>query len=359
MRTKITESSFIGQKIFVGLDAHKKDFKVSIMAGDVFYKTFTSSPEAQAVVNYLHKNFPGAEYCSAYEAGFSGFWLHKQLTSLNVKNIVVNPADIPTTDKERKQKEDKRDSLKIARQLQAGQLKPIYVPADKTLQDRALIRTRDAIVKEVRRAKQRIKSFLYFFGIHFPEEFDDRNKHWSNNFIKWLESISFENESAKQALQAHIQVLKHSRQILLQISRQIRTLSKTNAYKETVELIVSVPGYGLLTAMRFLTELETISRFKNLKHLHAFVGLVPSTDSSSEREKVRGVTPRANPFLRSALIESTWVAIRNDPALMSKYLSYRKRMDENLAIIRVAKILLNRVIHVLRKKEKYEKNIVK
>lgn len=359
MRTKITESSFSGQKIFVGLDTHKRDFKVSIIAGDVFYKTFTSSPEAQVVVNYLHKNFPGAEYYSAYEAGFSGFWLHKQLTALNLKNIVVNPADIPTTDKERKQKEDKRDSLKIAKQLQSGQLKPIYVPADKTLQDRALIRTRDALVKEIRRVKQRIKSFLYFFGIHFPQEFDDRNKHWSNNFIKWLESISFENESGKQALQAHIQALKHTRQLLLQISRQIRTLSKTNAYKESVELIVSVPGYGLLTAMRFLTELETISRFKNLKHLHSFVGLVPSTDSSSDKEKVRGVTPRANPFLRSALIESTWVAIRNDPALMSKYLSYRKRMDKNLAIIRVAKILLNRVIYVLRKKEKYEKNIVK
>ena len=359
MHTKITETAFSGQKIFVGLDTHKKDFKVTVMVEDVFYKTFSAAPEAQKVVDYLHKNFPGGEYFTAYEASFSGFWLHRQLTALNVKNIVVNPADIPTTDKERRQKEDKRDSRKIAKELQVGQLKSIYIPTDKTLQERILIRTRESIVKEVRRTKQRIKSFLYFFGINFPQPFADQSKHWSNNFIKWLESISFEHESAKQALQIHIKTLLYHRQALLESNRKIRMLSGSETYKENVELLLSVPGYGVLTAMKILTELETITRFKNFNHLDSFMGLVPSTNSSSDTERVRGVTPRASSYLRSAIIESAWVAIRNDPALTSKYLFYRKRMDENLAIIRIAKILLHRTVHVLRKKEKYEKNIVK
>jgi len=359
MRTKITENAFAGQRIFVGLDTHKKDFKVTIMAEDVFCKTFSAPPSAQKLVDHLHENFPGAEYFSAYEAGFSGFWLHRQLTALKVKNIVVNPADIPTTDKERKQKEDKRDSRKIAKELQLGRLKSIYIPTDKTLQDRILIRTRDAVVKETRRTKQRIKSFLYFFGIHFPEQFTDRNKHWSNNFIKWLESISFEQESAKHALQIHVNTLQNHRQTLLQTNRQIRALSRSGMYKENVELLVSIPGYGVLTGMRILTELETIERFKSQNKIDSFLGLVPSTRSSSDTERVSGVTPRANPFLRSAIIESAWVAIRNDPALMSKYLHYRKRMDENKAIIRIAKTLLHRTVHLLRKKEKYEKNVAK
>lgn len=359
MHTKITQNAFSGQKIFVGLDTHKKDFKVTVIVEGVFYKTFSTDPEASKVVDYLHKNFPGGEYLSAYEAGFSGFWLHRQLTSLNVKNIVVNPADIPTTDKERRQKEDKRDSRKIAKELQSGHLKAIFIPMDKTLQERTLIRTRDTIVKEVRRTKQRIKSFLYFFGINFPKVFADQNKHWSNNFIKWLESIPFEHESAKQALDIHIKTLQYHRQTLLGANRQIKTLARSEAYNENVALLMSIPGYGLLTAMRILTELETITRFKNLNHLDSFVGLVPSTDSSSDTERVRGVTPRASSHLRSAIIESAWVAIRNDPALMMKYLGYTKRMDENLAIIRIAKILLHRTVHVLRKKERYEKNIVR
>ena len=45
--------------------------------------------------------------------------LNRELTKLGINNMVVNPADIPTTDKDRKQKEDARDSRKIAEQLAA------------------------------------------------------------------------------------------------------------------------------------------------------------------------------------------------------------------------------------------------
>jgi transposase len=359
MRTKITETAFDGQKIFVGLDVHKKDFKVSVMVGGMFYKTFTSPADGRKVVNYLHDNFPGAEYYSAYEAGFSGYGLHKQLTMGKVKNIVVNPADIPTTDKERKQKEDKRDSLKIARDLQANQLRGIFIPKEKTLHDRALVRGREAIVKDIRRAKQRIKSLLYFFGVPYPEKFASENTHWSKNFIKWLGSVEFENESARQALGNYITTFSQQRQLLLQATKQIRGLSKSDIYKERVELMVSAPGIGMLTAMKLLTELETFDRFKNFESLCSYVGLVPSTSSSSDTERVRGITPRHCAPLRSALIESAWVAIRNDPALTARYVGCRKRMDENKAIVRIAKALLNRVVHILRKKEKYEKGVVK
>jgi len=74
------------------------------MVGDVSYKTFTQDPQPQILRNYLEKNFPNANYYSAYEASFSGFNNHRELLNLGIKNIVVNPADIPTTDKERKQK---------------------------------------------------------------------------------------------------------------------------------------------------------------------------------------------------------------------------------------------------------------
>lgn len=90
MHTQVTKDAFSGQKIFVGLDVHKKDFKVSVMAGAVLYKTFSSPPDGQKVLSFLQHNFPGAEYYSAYEAGFSGFWLHKQLMELGVNSIVVN-----------------------------------------------------------------------------------------------------------------------------------------------------------------------------------------------------------------------------------------------------------------------------
>jgi len=102
------------------------------------------------------------------------------------KSIVVNPADIPTTDKERVNKEDKRDSRKIARSLSSGNLVPIYIPSIKNQRDRSLLRTRAMLVKDSTRYKNRIKSFLCFYGISIDDAFKNPESHWSNRFMEWL-----------------------------------------------------------------------------------------------------------------------------------------------------------------------------
>jgi len=58
--------------------------------------------------------------------------------------------------------------------------------------------------------------------------------------------------------------------------------------------------------------------------------------------------------LRAAIIESSWVAIRNDPSLMRSYRLYLTRMDSNKAIIKIAKKLLSRMQFVLANKKPYE-----
>lgn len=101
--SQIKELDFTGQTIYVGIDVHRKDWKVCILLEELVYKQFTQPPEPLVLSKYLKKHFPGATYKSAYEAGFCGFWIHDELTSLGIENIVVNPADVPTTDKEKKQ----------------------------------------------------------------------------------------------------------------------------------------------------------------------------------------------------------------------------------------------------------------
>ncbi|GHS94659.1 hypothetical protein FACS1894207_3260 [Bacteroidia bacterium] len=132
------------------------------MSEHLEHKTFSQKPEVGDLANYLKQNFPGANYYSAYEAGFSGFWAHRDLEKLQIHNIVVNAADIPTTQKEKAQKTDKRDSRKIARSLRAGELEAIYVPGEKAQADRTLIRTRTSVRKDLAREKNRVKSLLNF-----------------------------------------------------------------------------------------------------------------------------------------------------------------------------------------------------
>ena len=353
MEAQVKKIDFTDQDIYVGFDAHLNSWKVTVMAEDIVYKTFTQPPRPEVLYNYLKNNFPGGTYHSAYEAGFCGYWIHDKLVSFGIKSIVVNPADIPTTDKERVQKEDKRDSRKIARSLSSGNLTPIYIPSIKTQRDRSLLRTRTMLVKDLARYKNRIKSFLYFYGISIDDSFKNPQSHWSNRFMSWLESIDMGEESGKEALLVLISECKNLRSSIFNITKQVRQLSQTVTYKELVVLLRSVPGIGLLTAMIILTELETINRFRNIDKMCGYIGLVPSTKSSGEKEITGDITPRGHNVLRTAIIESSWTAIRNDPALMKSYLSYIKRMDSNKAIIKIAKKLLSRVRFVLTNNKPY------
>ena len=353
METQSNKIDFSNQNIYVGFDVHLKSWKVTILTEKVAVKTFSQDPKPEILYQYLKRNFPGGIYHSAYEAGFCGYWIHNKLLSLGVNSIVVNPADIPTTNKERVQKEDKRDSRKIARSLRNGDLKPIYVPGLRALEDRSLLRVRSTMVKDLTRFKNRIKSFLYFHGIDFPESFSKPQSHWSKRFINWLKSIELTEESGKITLSSLIHQSKNLRATILDLTKQIQKLSCTETYHDEVILLRSLPGIGILTAMIILTELETILRFSNLDKLCCYIGLVPSTKSSGEDEKTGDITSRGHSVLRNAIIESSWTAIRHDPVLLQSYLDYCKRMDPNKAIVRIAKKLLSRIKFVLKNKQPY------
>jgi hypothetical protein len=196
MKTTSRALDYSRQNIYIGLDTHLKSWKTTIRVGDTFFKTFSQDPNAVILSKYLEKNFPGANYFSAYEASFSGFKAHRELTKLGIQNIVVNPADIPTTDKDRKQKEDSRDSRKIAEHLSSSTLQGIYVPSIENEGDRSLLRFRRVLTKEIGRNKNRVKSFLYYHGINIPLEFSNKT-YWSKRFTVWLQDVILPTQSAR------------------------------------------------------------------------------------------------------------------------------------------------------------------
>ena len=358
MRTKHKTLDFCGQNIYIGFDVHLKSWKVTIMTDEVYHKTFSQPPDPETLYQYLKKNFPGGSYYSAYEAGFCGYWIHYKLLSLGINSIVVNPADIPTTNKEKIQKKDKRDSRKIARALRNGDLTPIYIPSLRTIEDRGLVRMRIMLVRDLARNKNRIKSFLHFHGIKLPEYFKHPRTHWTRRFINWLENINMDEHSANLTLSLLITECEKLRKTILSVTRSIRELSQSERYIDQEQLIRSVPGIGSITAMIFLTEIDDIYRFSNNDKLHSFVGIVPTTISSGDEEKIGDITPRGHYFMRSSIIESAWIAIRHDPALMKSYHDYCVRMEPNKAIIRIAKKLLNRISFVLKNMQPYEYSVV-
>jgi len=354
MKSKNTNLTFEGQKVYVGIDVHLATWKVTILLELLTHKTFSQDPDPITLVRYLERNFPGAEYYSAYEAGFCGFSVHRSLESLGIHNIVVNPADIPTTDKERKQKEDKRDSRKIARSLRNGELQAIHVPSRELEELRGLVRYRKTLVKEISRHKTRIKSFLHFNGIKVPGELVSASNHWSANFSNWLATLRLTTSYGHSVITGTLGTVTHLRAILLTTTRQLREIAKSGAFGQRVTYLRSIPGVGLVVSMTLLCELGDITRFKSLDHLCSYIGLVPTTNSSGDKNRTGSITPRSNKPLRGVLIESAWVATRNDPALALAYHNLCKRMRPNRAIVRIAKKLLNRIRFVLRNQTEYE-----
>jgi len=352
-----TKVDFTGQHVYVGLDVAKKSWKVSVLVGELFHKRFSQQPDCRTLANYLRRNFPGAQYHCVYEAGYCGFWIHDELRQLGIDCIVTNPADVPTTDKERHHKTDSVDAGKLARHLQSKDLRGIYVPNRSALEDRTLLRTRSRFVRKQTRCKHQIKALLHFYGYTAPDAAVER--YWSRAYIRWIETISFRESSGTYSLQALLKELFFLRQTILDVTKQIRHLSHQERYSRRAHLLCTIPGISIITAMTLLSELITIDRFTSLDALASYVGLVPGERSSGEDEYITGISPRRNAALRYMLIESAWVAQREDPALMMSFLELSHRMPKPQAIVRIARKLLNRIRYVLKNDHPYVKAVLR
>ena len=349
-----TQLDFSGQNIFVGVDVHKKSWKVCIRSEHMELRTFSQNPSAIELSHHLKTNYPSANYNIVYEAGFCGFNAYREFINEGINCIVVHPADVPTTDKEKQRKSDTVDCRKLGKTLSEGSLKAIFVPETEQQDDRGIIRFYQQMIKDQTRSKNRIKGFLHFQGIAIESD----EKHWSNNFIKWLKELSL-TPSARLNLDLLIQGYAQVRGMVLAATRQVRIMSRLERYQLKIGLIRTIPGVGEITALLFTTEIGDITRFKSFDQLCDYVGVVPNVKGSGEKESVQGLTHRGHHQLREKLIEASWRAVRLDPALTLAFNVYCKRMNKNKAIIKIARKLLNRIRFVMKNQIQYVTAVIK
>lgn len=345
--------------LYIGIDVHLKSWHVTICSKHIVLKSFSQPPTVEALMTHLENNYSNDyNFHSVYEAGFCGFWIHRDLVKLGVNNIVVNASDVPTTDKEKRQKRDKIDSLKLAKTLRSGILQGIYIPSIEEQGDRSLLRVRKQLVKDISRFKVRIKSHLRYKGIKIPQEYIGASGYWNKAFRKWLIDKQLLTNTGTQALVQQLESLQHLENQLNQINNSIKTLATTSRFKERMELVTSVPGIGILSGMVILTELGNIERFKRIDCLNSFAGFIPNVYSSGDKERVGSLTKRGNNYLRKVIIECSWWAVRKDPALTRYYETLCKRMKPSKAIIRIARKILSRIRYVLMNNTPYSLNLV-
>lgn len=346
--------SFSGQKIFVGIDVHKRKWSVATITESGFERVHTQNASAQELIDFLHRHYPDGDYVAVYEAGFTGFSTYYSLAEAGIECLVIHPADVPTTQYENVMKTDKVDCLKLAKSLRAGLLNGIYIRPKDSIDERGVVRIRRAIIKDLSRYKIRVKHLLMSNGVILPEQFDKRRGFcWSGAFIAWLKSDIKLLSSTRRSLDLLIAQVERMRLAQLQATRELRSLSRTEAYRENYDLICSVPGIGGIVAMTLLTEVHDISRFSNERQFASYLGLVPTSHSSGDKTIHGEMTFRGNKDLGPMMIEAAWIAIRNDIGLASSFSQYCRKMKSQQAIVRVARKLSNIIIAVLKNKRKY------
>jgi transposase len=343
--------TFSNQPLCVGLDVHKMRWQVAVVDDGFLLSNASIAAGFDHLMHHLHKRYPGVNSRFAYESGPFGYTLCRQLQQAGFECLVVNPADIPGTDKDRKNKRDHTDARRLADNLSDGRLRGVYIPSPSEAKHRSLIRFRKRLWGDLVRCKNRLKGELLFQGIIIPAQYD--NAHWSHNFLAWIQVVARQDEELGVTLLLMLEEVRALRQLLLKTEQALRDMMRSARYRDNANLLRSIPGIGPLTTMLILLEIGDTRRFASFDHLNSFVGLCPDSHQSGDTHRPQGLTGRRHNLLRSALIESSWQTIRQDPAMYQAYRQLCTRMKGQEAITRIARRLLRRVRAVLITQQPY------
>ena len=289
---------------YVGLDVHKDTIAVSIAdAGRSKARYYGTIKHTTAAVSSLLKQInPDGEVLElCYEAGPCGYGLYHQLCSSGHECQVVAPTLIPQRASD-KVKTDRRDSLRLAELLRAGELTPVWVPDAEQEAIRDLVRCRNDVTGLRKQSQQQLLAFLLRHSLRWT----GGKKNWTLGFWHWLEAIQMPSEHQQFTLKAYIDSVRYFKEQIQGIERQILAAKRGWSLEPIVDGLMAMRGVSLITAMGFVTELGDLSRFSKPTQLMAYLGLVPSEHTSGNSRQQGGITKSGNGQVRRLLIESGW-----------------------------------------------------
>lgn len=292
-------------EVFVGVDAAKLRHAVAVAEdgrqGEVRYlgEVGADTESVRRLAAKLEKRHGrGLHFC--YEAGPTGYGLHRQLTALGYRCTVVAPSLVPRKPGDRV-KTNRRDAQQLARLLRAGELRAVWVPDEAHEAVRDLIRARQAAVEDLRRRRQAISSMMLRQGRVFPGK-----KTWGAMHGHWLRSQRFEHPAQQFVLYELLLAARHAEERLARVDAAIAEAVPPWSLAPVVEALQALRGVNLVTAATIMAEVGDLCRFENPRQLMGCLGLVPAERSTGATVRRLGITKAGNGRVRQALVESAW-----------------------------------------------------
>lgn len=286
---------------FVALDDSKRKVVVAILRPGTNDAEQRELPKEPHLIRRLFQRLTREGPVQAcYEAGVSGYDLHRQITACGVACQVMAPALTPRRPGQRI-KTDRRDALKLVRLFRAGELTPIHVPNEAEEAVRDLLRCREDARRDVLRWRHRLLKFLDRHGRLYVT-----GKNWSQRHWTWIRAQHFELPLLQRTVEATLFALEQALARVADLNKDIVALAETEPYRTSVGWLRCFRGIDTLSAMILLAEIVDFQRFRHPRELMAYLGLVPSEYSSGEAERRGAITKAGNTHARRALVEAAW-----------------------------------------------------
>jgi transposase len=305
--------------LYVGLDVHKDSIAVAYVAKDHHAEVVslgtigTRQCDIDALIRRLQSKSPHLVF--VYEAGPCGYWLYRYLTKQGSVCWVVAPSLIPKKAGDRV-KTNRRDAIKLARLMRSGDLTPVYVPAVEDDAIRDLCRAREAVIRDLKAAKFRLKAFLLRQDIRYTGRAT-----WGPAHLRWLSEVVCPTPAQQIVFQEYVRAVTDHMERLQRLEQELQDQVPTWRLAPVVEALQGLRGVQFTVAVTMVAELGDLTRFDTPRQLMSYLGLTPSEYSSGDHRRQGGITKTGNAHARRALIEGAW-AYRY-PAKVSRHLQLR------------------------------------
>jgi transposase len=292
------------KELYLGLDVHQEWILTAVAQegrrGDV-RDTGAIRTDLHAVEKWVGRlrKVHGKEVLlrACYEAGPCGFGIARRLKQLGVECEVVAPSMTPTRTGDRV-KTDKRDARKLARLLRAGELTPIYIPEPTDEAMRDLCRARSDAVDDRRRSRQRLKGFLLRHGYRY-----EGRSAWTEAHLRYLRELVLPHPAMKAILEEYLLSITGASEGIERCEVAMRDLLPKWRLEPAVRALMAMKGFQTVAAMIVVSELGEVHRFAHPRRVMAYLGLIPSENTSSDKRRQGAITKCGNAHARWLLVE--------------------------------------------------------
>lgn len=308
-------------KRFVGMDAHKDTISIAVAKeGRDPAETLGTIPnDGLRLLKHLDRLGPREQILCCYEAGPTGYGLHRYLRSAGIRCDVVAPSLVPDRQGDRV-KTDKRDAAKLAHYLRSGDLTTVWVPDEPTEALRDLVRARDdAKIAEVK-ARQRLGKFL----LRHDRRYAGKTA-WTGMHLEWIRSQKFDHVAQDRVLREYLHSVEQDTDAVKRLTEDIAELVQGSSIEPLVRALQALKGVRLITAAGIAIELGDLHRFPKARDLMSYLGLGVREDSTGKSRRRFSITKTGNKHVRRLLVEAAW-SYRHPPRIDA----HLKRRSEHL-----------------------------